>query len=86
MVLISDGVTQNTLRTSKGEWVCVKINLKFAIALDLNKCLDQVKLPISLNTVASISELPSDISPCPETYGTKNEIYLSHFRCDKNTL
>ena len=34
----------------------------FAIAVDLNKCLKQVKLPISLYTCTHISELPSNLS------------------------
>ena len=32
--------------------------IKFASAVDLTKCLEQIKLPISLHTCAAISELP----------------------------
>ena len=39
-----------------------KVNVSDEHDVDLNKCLKQVKLPISLYMRASISELPSNIS------------------------
>ena len=50
-------VTRNTLRT----WKKVKKN-EFVTAVDLNKCLKQIKLPVYLYTCAPILELPSNIS------------------------
>ena len=48
-------VTLTILRTYSIFW-----NLfKFATYVDLNKCLKQIKLPISLRTCAPITELPS---------------------------
>ena len=43
--------------------------MRFAITIDINKCLIQIKLPISVHTGAPIAELPSDISTMkrPET-------------------
>ena len=35
-------------------------DVKFVTAVDLNKCLKQIKLPISIHTCANISKLPSD--------------------------
>ena len=55
-------VAQNTLRTCEGNTDQVENNFKFATASDLNKCLDQVKLPISLNTCTPMTELPTSIS------------------------
>ena len=41
-------LTQNTLRTSEGNRVFFKFDSKFATAADLNKCLEQNILSISL--------------------------------------
>ena len=53
-------VTKKTLRTREGEQAFKKN--KFGTAVDLNKCLKQIKLPSSLHTWAPISDLPSNIS------------------------
>ena len=42
--------TQITLRTRKGKQVLFEPNFKFASAVDINKCLKQGKLLISLGT------------------------------------
>ena len=34
-------------RTCAGKWVLSEIKFKLATALDLNKCLNPIKLPIS---------------------------------------
>ena len=47
------------LRTCKRKWDFYKIDLN---ALNLNKCLEQIELPISLHTCPSTSTLTSDIS------------------------
>ena len=39
----------------------------FAAAIDVNKCLKQIELPISLHMCASIYELPSNISTTIES-------------------
>ena len=41
--------------------LCSQISIRFATALDPNKCLKQIKLPISLHTCVPISKLPSTI-------------------------
>ena len=51
-------------------------NLKIATTVNLNKCLKQINLPISLYMYAPISDLPSNIStmgmrmPPPPSNGT----------------
>ena len=35
--------------------------LKFAVNVDPNECLKQIKVPITLNACAPISELPSNV-------------------------
>ena len=52
--------TQNTLRTWEGYQEFLISNFIFATAIDLYKCLKQIKLPISLYTCAPIA--PFDIS------------------------
>ena len=52
-------VTQNTLRTYQ-EKLFFFTNFRFATAGDLNKCLEHIKLPISLRK--PIYDLPSSIS------------------------
>ena len=58
-------VTQKTLRT------CIERNIyyefEFSTALDLNKCLQQIKLPILLYMGASISKLPANIITMKKT-------------------
>ena len=51
-------VAQNLLRICLGKQVL----LKYVSAHDLNKCLDQIKLPILPYTCVPFSELPSKIS------------------------
>ena len=58
-------VTQNMLRTYKGNRDFSGINIKFAIALDQNECLKQVKLPISLHK-------------CPHLFLSYLLIYVPH--------
>ena len=55
-------VTQNMVRMCEGKYVFLKIKFKFATTVDVNKCLTQIKLPISLYKCAPISKLPSHIS------------------------
>ena len=55
-------VTQNILRTFDGSQIFTENHFKFVTAVDKNKCLLQVKLPISLHTYISNYELPSNIS------------------------
>ena len=54
-------VTQALLRASERNKVCFENNLIFATALDLNKCLEQIKSPRLLHTCAPTSELPFNI-------------------------
>ena len=54
--------TQNTLRTCDAKQVSFKINLEFTIAVYQNKCLKQIKLPISLYMLTLISKLLSNLS------------------------
>ena len=51
-------VIQNVVRPCKEKQDLSEINLKSATALDLNKCLKQVELPISIHRCTPISELP----------------------------
>ena len=84
-------VTYDTLRTCEGKHVFFKIDLKFETAVDLNKCLKQIKLPISTYSCAPISELPSDKSTmgytphehteCPEIY-RKTILHLLKYAAD----
>ena len=55
-------VTKNTMPIREGKKVSLKNNCKFTTAVDLDKSLKQFKLPTSLCTFATISELPSNIS------------------------
>ena len=52
----------------------VEINFIIAISVNLNKCLREIKLPISLQACALISELTSNISiiVCPIYVQKKN--------------
>ena len=59
-------VTQNVLRTCKEKQVYSEMNFNFPTALARNKCLKQIKLPISLHTCAPISELAINISTIVE--------------------
>ena len=58
MVLIPDGNSEHgahmRINRSTGLY---KTNFQFATALDLKKCLKQIKIPISLHTCAPMSEL-----------------------------
>ena len=59
-------VTTTTLRTCERKHVLVENIFKFVNDGYLNKCLlSEVKWPISLNTRAHLSVLPSDISDMP---------------------
>ena len=62
-MVLKDGSTL-TLRKCKDEHIYISLkNLKFATAVDLDKSLTQLKLPILHNMSDSyISELPSNIS------------------------
>ena len=60
MVLILDGRSKHQTRVWRKQDF-YEINLRFATALDLNKYLKQLKLPISLHTYSPISELPPNI-------------------------
>ena len=57
-------VAQNMLRALEKKWVFSKIKkkIRFATALDLNKCLRLINMTISLCRRAPISKLPSNIS------------------------
>ena len=52
-------VTQKTLRN-------------FETAVDLNNCLKQIKVPISIHTCAFISDLPSNLSITDLEFTTQN--------------
>ena len=54
-------VTQNTLRV-KENMGYKKINFKYVYAVDIKKCLKQLKLSVSICTSAPISELPFNLS------------------------
>ena len=51
---------------------------KFAAAVHLNKCLNQIKLPVSILKRAPVSELPSIVS----TMHGKNQIQWEIFPVD----
>ena len=53
-------VTQNTMRTREGKPVLSENIFTFVTASDLNKCLWQIKLPVSLTKYAATSWLPSN--------------------------
>ena len=53
-----------TLRTCEENQVCYKNCFKFE-AVDVNKCLVQIELPILLHTYPLYSELPSNIGTMP---------------------
>ena len=55
-------VTQNILRKCEGNHYISEEKCQIVTVPDLNKCLKQIKLPISLYTCAPISVLPSDLS------------------------
>ena len=46
----------------------MEINLKFATAIALFKCLKQIKLSISLYTCATIYKLPTNVSSMGKSY------------------
>ena len=52
-------VTRNPLCVCDGNF---ENDLKFALAVDLNKRPVQINLPVKLYTCAPLSELPSDVS------------------------
>ena len=54
-------VTQVVLRTHEGKKEFLDKNILLVTALDLTKCLTQVK---SRDCSLPITELPSNISPC----------------------
>ena len=60
-------VTQNTLRTCLVRKIYSEDKFEFSTALDLNKCLQQIKLPILLYMGASISKLPANIITMKKT-------------------
>ena len=53
-------VGQNTSRTCKGNHALKKMNFDYCV--DLNKCVKNIKMSISLHTCPSHSELPSNES------------------------
>ena len=55
-------VAQNMLCTHKGKYIFSDKDNRFVTALDLIKCLKQIKYQILFLTCASISELPSIIT------------------------
>ena len=55
-------VTQNTVRTRVDKMVFFENYFEFVTAVDINNCLEQIKLQISLEACALSSELPSDLS------------------------
>ena len=56
-------VTHYMLRTQAGKWVFSGKNTRFVTALDVIKCLKQVKKPsVFCLTCATVNELPSNIS------------------------
>ena len=55
-------VTQNMLRTCEENRTFSTEKNRFATALDLNKCIKQIKLPILRRTCAPFFEVPSNIS------------------------
>ena len=68
-------VTQNMLRTSERKQYFSEINLKFAVALDLNICLKQFKTTTLLRSRSPISELPSNTT----TMGAAEiNLFLNH--------
>ena len=54
-------VTQIMLRKFGGKQEFSEMNFRFATALDLKKCFEQIKLLISHPTCAQKSELPTNI-------------------------
>ena len=59
IVLIHQMVTQKQMRTRVGNQYFSQINVIYTTALDLNKCLKQIKLTISLYTCVPISDTRS---------------------------
>ena len=66
-VFIKKMLTQNMLRKCGGNQVFSEINFRFVTAVDLNKCLQQIKYSISLHACATTSELPPNISTRHQT-------------------
>ena len=54
-------VNHNTLRTCES-YQSLSENFRFVTAVDLNKGLEEIELPILLNRCAPISELPSMVT------------------------
>ena len=54
-------VTQNMLRKHVGKYVFSEKNVSFVTALDLNKCLTQIKYPRSPRACAPSSKLPYNL-------------------------
>ena len=75
---ISNGSSKYVTRVAR-KAICKKKSFIFDTAVDLNKCLKQIKLPDTFKTSATCSELLSDI----RTINNGNGISLSFF--DKNT-
>ena len=68
-------ITRNTLRTCEGNQVfSEEEKIRFVTALDLNKCLSQIRKQISLRTCAPISELPSNVSSMILSKGSRKKI------------
>ena len=55
-------VTQNMLHTHEGKYDFFSGMFRNVLALDLNRCVKQIKKARSIHTCAPISELPPNIS------------------------
>ena len=73
-------VNQNTLRACK---VFSDFFFKFATAVDKTKCLEQIKLPISIHACATISDLPPHTGTMVSTdkmiYAGESLFFFLHF-------
>ena len=60
-------VPQNAVCNCKRNYVFSDLDNRFSTAVDRNKCLEQIKIPISLCTGAPITELTSKVSSTVRT-------------------
>ena len=82
MVLILEGRSEHFAYFWRKKLASLKVNLRFETSVNLNKCLEQIKLPITPHTCATIHRLLSSkntIIPrfCPREHKRTQPISVS---------
>ena len=80
IVLIVDGNSGHVAHARRT--TCFFNHLKFKTAVSLNKCLRQIKLPISLNTCAYFSDLLTNIGTMSvQCNGVNHQCHIDLYQC-----